>query len=126
MDLLLIFLSIAGFVFGGVMLLLGFRTRRMEQESDARVQELQAIATGSVLFGSDSLQSHDHKDDWELAWDGMLDETVDKVEAVEEVPALDWTPEVHAPANQFVLNVPTTAGTGQVFSFARTQRRSRT
>ena len=53
MDLLLIVLSIGGFVFALVMLVLASRTNRMERESDARVQTLQALATGSVLFAAD-------------------------------------------------------------------------
>ena len=54
MDFLLIVLAIGGLVFAGVMLVLASRTSRMERESDARVQTLQALATGSVLFASDA------------------------------------------------------------------------
>ena len=50
MDVLLIFLAISGLVFAGVMVLLASRTARMERESSARVDRLQSMATGSVLF----------------------------------------------------------------------------
>jgi hypothetical protein len=153
MDFLFIFISIAGIVFAAVMLLLGFRTMRMERESDARVDELQTLATGSVLFvpggptellaDSDDiteaplplplidvvapmhLESHD--DGLELAWDEMIDETAGKVhETVEKTETRDWTPDVQTPGHQFVLTVPATAGAAPAFSFSRIQRRSRT
>jgi hypothetical protein len=143
MDLLLIFISIAGAVFAAVMLLLAFRTTRMERESDARVERLQALATGSVLFAPDGLAESDevtdapgplplfdpgvaplrlqsHDQDLDLAWDAMID---DKAEPAE---TRDWAPDVQPPAHQFVLTVPATAASGHAFSFARTQRRSRT
>ncbi len=120
MDLLFIFISIAGVVFAGVMLLLASRTRRMERESDARVHELQAIATGSVLFASDGLEAP-----VEDAFDPPFDQVFDPVlEQAIEVPAPPA--DIATPAHQFVLTVPATAGEGQVFGFARTQRRSRT
>jgi len=148
MDFLFIFISIAGVVFAAVMLLLGFRTMRMERESDARVDELQALATGSVLFVPDRLAESDeaseapltlmdevvpplrlqsHDDGLELAWDEMIDETAEKVhETVEKTEARDWTPDVQPPAQQFVLTVPATAGAAPDFSFSRIERRSRT
>ena len=48
MDFLLIVLAIGGLVFAGVMLALASRTSRMQRESDARVDRLQAMATGSA------------------------------------------------------------------------------
>ena len=149
MDFLFIFISIAGVVFAAVMLLLGFRTIRMERESDARVEELQALATGSVLFVPGGLAESDdapeaplplplrdmavaplrlqsHDDDLDLAWDQMLDETVEKSRADENAQPRDWTPEIQPPAHQFVLTVPATAGAGLAFNFARTQHRSKT
>ena len=111
MDLLLIFLSIAGVVFAGVMLLLASRTRRMERESDARVHDLQAIATGSVLFASDEFAPPI----------GDTFEPDDPFEQVIDAPASPMDV-----AHPFVLTVPATAGEGQVFRFARTQGRSRT
>ena len=138
----------------------------MERESDARVEELQAMATGSVLFASGGLAESDeateaptfavppidatfgpaidtpappplidgaalrlnsHDDELDLAWDEMVDETVEKAE---KARARAWAPEVraevHTQSHPFVLNVPATAGAGQVFSFARAHRRSRT
>ena len=59
MDLLLIILSIGGLFFAGTMLLLASRASRMERESDARVQELHALATGSVLFAERPVQAAD-------------------------------------------------------------------
>lgn len=47
MDFLLIVLGIGGLVFAGVMLVLASRASRMERESDARVQTLQALAIGN-------------------------------------------------------------------------------
>ena len=150
MDFLFIFISIAGAVFAAVMLLFASRTSRMERESDARVEELQARATGSVLFVPDGraesdeaieapmplmdevaplrLQAHDlagpegpaSGNEPDLAWDEMVDERVEKA------ATRDWAPEVQAPAHTFVLTVPAEAGRAQAFSFARTQRRSRT
>ena len=147
MDLLLIFLSIAGAVFAGGMLLLASRTTRMERESDARVDELVARATGPVLFASEAtkaasvqeideapllLQTHApaglearaYEGDLDLAWEQMVDEKA--VQTAKAVHAED-VEEFRAPARYpFVLNRPATAASGQVFSFARAHRRSRT
>ena len=54
MDFVLILLAIGGAVVSAVMLLLASRATRQERDSDARVQELQVLATGSVLFASDA------------------------------------------------------------------------
>jgi hypothetical protein len=171
MDLLLIFLSIAGVVFAGVMLLLAARTKRMERESDARVDELVARATGTVLFAADPseppmiraiepieqianvrqgarepwvsetspvsqasplspvtmvdeapLRLREEPADTGAAWDEFIDE------ASVEAPPRDWTtqPAAAVPAHPFVIDMPATAGAGRVFSFARSERRSRT
>jgi hypothetical protein len=53
MDYLLVLLAIGGAVVAGVMLVLASRASRLERESDARVQALQALATGSVLFAAE-------------------------------------------------------------------------
>jgi hypothetical protein len=53
MDYLLVLLAIGGAVVAGVMLVLASRATRLERESEARVQELQALATGSVLFAAE-------------------------------------------------------------------------
>ena len=50
MDFLLILLAIGGLVVAIVMFVLASRAQRQEAESHARVETLQAIATGSVLF----------------------------------------------------------------------------
>ena len=100
MDFLLIVLSIGGLVFAGVMLVLASRTSRMERESDARVQTLQALATGSVLFSEPPVE-------WA---NGPVELGDDAAQA-----------DVHP----FVMTVP--AGAGRVpggFSFDRTPRRS--
>ena len=53
MDYLLVLLAIGGAVVAGVMFVLASRASRLERESDARVHELQALATGSVLFAAE-------------------------------------------------------------------------
>ena len=55
MDVLLILLVIGGLVVAGVMVLLASRATRLERDSDARVQELQVLATGSVLFATGAI-----------------------------------------------------------------------
>jgi hypothetical protein len=55
MDVLLILLAIGGLVVAGVMLVLASRASRMQRESDTRVETLQALATGSVLFAADTV-----------------------------------------------------------------------
>jgi hypothetical protein len=96
MDFLLSVLGIGGLVFAVVMLVLASRATRMQQESDERVQRLEAMAVGSVLFADDAPQPA-------------------------PAPAFDMTTE----AFPFVMTVPAGAGrvTG---SFDRTQPRSRT
>ena len=54
MDFLLVVLTIGGHVVAGVMLVHALRTARRERETDARVETLEELATGSVLFASDA------------------------------------------------------------------------
>ena len=108
MDVLLIVLTIGGLVFAGVMLVLASRASRMQRESDARVERLQAMATGSVLFADAFIQTTDD-----------ADELGDAVVRPARPLTVDRTPEAYP----FVLTVP--AGAGRVSgSFDRTSRRS--
>ena len=50
MDFLLIVVAIGGFVTAIVMLVLASRANRLQDESDERVETLEAMATGSILF----------------------------------------------------------------------------
>ena len=50
MDFLLILVAIGGFVVAIVMLVLAARVNRLQKQSDERVETLEAMATGSVLF----------------------------------------------------------------------------
>ena len=109
MDFLLIVLAIGGLVFAGVMLALAARASRMQRESDARVNRLQAMATGSVLFAD------------------ALDEPAGEVELGDAVvrPARPLTVNITADAHPFVMTVP--VSTGRLSgSFDRTPHRSRT
>ena len=110
MDFLLIVLAIGGLVFAGVMLVLASRTSRMQRESDARVQRLEAMATGSVLFAEQP-----------VAWaDGPFELGDDTPQ-----PARTLTFDRPADAHPFVMTVP--AGGGRVpGSFNRNPQRSRT
>jgi hypothetical protein len=115
MDFLLIVLAIAGVVFAVVMLVLAFRATRMERESDARVQRLQTLAAGSVLFGADALDEPDDKA-FELLDEHAVRETPPPVRPV--------TVDTTANAYSFVMTVP--AGAGRMpGSFYRAQRGSR-
>lgn len=60
MDILLVLLAIGGLVVAVAMIVLASRTTRIERESDARVEELQALATGSVLFAHDAADEFQH------------------------------------------------------------------
>jgi hypothetical protein len=53
MDFLLILLAVGGLVVAIVMLVLASRASKMRGESDARVETLQMMATGSVLFAAE-------------------------------------------------------------------------
>ena len=130
MDFFLIILGIGGLVFAGVMLVLASRATRMERESDARVDTLRTMATGSVLFAADGPAESSESDemplidtfrpleaapvrlqfldrDLDLAWDELPDEKAERAET---------------PVYPFVLTVPVAAGQGRVFSFERAQR----
>ena len=110
MDFLLIVLAIGGLVFAGVMLVLASRTSRMQRESDARVQTLQTMATGSVLFADPLVE-------WA---DGPVELGDD---APEPAPVLTF--DMPADTHPFVMTVP--AGGGRVpGSFNRTPQRNRT
>ena len=114
MDFLLIVLAIGGLVFAGVMLVLASRTSRMQRESDARVQRLQAMATGSVLFAEGPV---------ELGPVELGDDAFELGDAVVR-PARPVTVELTPDAHPFVVTVP--AGGGRVpGSFNRTPHRSR-
>ena len=116
MDFLLVVLAIGGLVFALAMLVLASRARRMERESDTRVERLQALATGSVLFTSNAPV--------ELGDDALelRDEAV-VLAAPEPAPLVSF--DTAATAYPFVMTMP--AGAGRVpGSFDRTQRRSRT
>lgn len=116
MDFLLMILAIGGLVFALVMLVLASRARQLERESDARVQRLEALSVGSVLFASDEL----------VEWADEGVESPDEA-AVREAPksAPLVTFDMTADTYPFVMTVP--AGAGRVpGSFDRTQRRSRT
>ena len=112
MDFLLIVLGIGGVVFAVFMLRLASRASRMErEESAARVQRLQAMAVGSVLFSE------------------PLDEPAGEAElrddAAEPAPAPALTFDMTPSAHPFVITV--TAGTGRVVgSFNRTSQGRRT
>ena len=110
MDFLLIVLGIGGVVFAGVMLVLASRASRMERESEARVERLQTLATGSVLFYEGPYELGDEVDDLE---DGVVQ------------PARPLTVNLATKEYPFVMTVP--AGAGRVTgSFDRTPVRSRT
>jgi hypothetical protein len=105
MDFLLIVLAIGGLVFAGVMLVLASRTSRMQQESDARVHRLRAMAVGSVLFADERLVESPA---------GAV-ELRDVRPQPAPAPAFDMTTEAYP----FVMTVP--AGAGRVTgSFDRT------
>ena len=111
MDFLLILLGIGGLVFAGVMLVLASRASRMERESDARVQRLEALATGSVLFSEPPVE-------WANGPVELGDDPAPPAPA--PAPTFDRTADAHP----FVMTVP--AGAGRVpggFSFDRRSQR---
>jgi hypothetical protein len=123
MDFLLIVLAVGGFVVAIVMLLLAVRAKRLQEESDERVDTLEAMATGSVLFASvspaDATPAPAESPSW-LAddLDFSLDEFADEDEllrgdAIERAPppvAAAASPAAPAAAYPFVMTVPATAG----------------
>ena len=128
MDFLLIVLAIGGLVFAVVMLVLASRAARMQRESDARVERLQTLATGSVLFASDALGGS--PDLLAESCEPLIElgnpffELPDETEVPEAPnPAPSAIFDRVASAYPFVMTVP--AGAGRVpGSFDRTQRRS--
>ena len=111
MDFLLIVLGIGGLVVAGAMLVLASRVSRMQRESDARVDKLQALAIGSVLFTDQPFES-----------------SGEVVEARNESPqsAPSRVFEMPADAYPFVITVPAGAGRRVAGSFDRISHRSRT
>ena len=111
MDFLLIVLGIGGLVFAGVMLVLASRASKLQRESDARVDRLQTLAIGSVLFSEQSFEPPE----------GV-------VEARDEPPrsAPSRVFEMPADAYPFVITVPAGAGRRVAGSFERSSHRSRT
>jgi hypothetical protein len=150
MDFLLILVAIGGFVTAMVMLVLASRATRMQSESDARVETLQAMATGSVLFASsEPVAAAPADEDLDLELYGLVDEDEHHpdgrraearpqkaVEVATPAPAVAATPlppryqePAHfarpAAAFPFVMTVPAAAGTSRVqVSFDRTRNRS--
>ena len=96
MDFLLSILGIGGVVFAGVMLLLASRATRLQRESDARVDRLQAMAVGSVLFADD----------------GLVESPAGAVELrdVRPQPAPALTFNMTTDAHPFVMTVPARSG----------------
>ena len=114
-----------------VMLVLASRANRLQRESDARVETLEAMATGSVLFASDRrLRSSwplPDEDDADLA----LNEFADEDDWPDRRPANSHRAELlrrsgDSAAYPFVMTVPAAAGAGRVqVSFDRARSRSR-
>jgi hypothetical protein len=139
MDFLLILVAVGGFVTAVVMLVLASRAYRLQKESDARVDTLEAMATGSVLFASSepSIQSpHADDHDLDLPMNAFADEFADEDEAADEpddpivieprpAPSLATFPATVS-AYPFVMTIPAAAGAGRVqVSFDRARNRSR-
>jgi hypothetical protein len=137
MDFLLILLAIGGLVVAGVMLVLASRASRMQRESDTRVETLQALATGSVLFAADTAEEFTPGtvatraaagfDAFPLAadeFDEFTDEAADRRRQLtaEEPPAAARSAPFERPAHAypFVLTVPA-GGRPVVGSFERAQ-----
>ena len=152
MDFLLILVAIGGFVVSIVLLVLASRANRLQEESDVRVETLEALATGSVLFASSGPVSPDlvvqtqlrderDGDDLDFALNEFADEnempiaTFAPAAAAEEPPSSGLAGFVTplpsrivppAPAYPFVMTVPAAAGAGRVqISFDRNRSRSR-
>ncbi|HVQ41591.1 MAG TPA: hypothetical protein VMS54_05285 [Vicinamibacterales bacterium] len=125
MDFLLILVAFGGFVVAIVMLVLASRANRLQRESDERVETLEVMATGSVLFASAPASPDlvvqapfEDEDDADFALNAFADEDVTPLPARFERPA---------PAYPFVMTVPAAAGMGRVqVSFDRSRTRSRT
>ena len=126
MDFLLILVAIGGYVVAIVMLVLASRVNRLEKESDERVETLEAMATGSVLFAHAAEADPVFEPAMELgALSGSVDLALNEFadEDEEEAPAPYG---VRAAAYPFVMTVPAAAGVGRVqISFDRSRNRSR-
>ena len=126
MDFLLILLAIGGFVVAIVMLVLASRANRLQQESDERVETLEVMATGSVLFASSAPVSTDLVVQTPLEAEDDLDFALNAFADEDEMP-LPARFETPAPTYPFVMTVPAAAGMGRVqVSFDRSRSRSRT
>jgi len=127
MDFLLIVLAIGGFVVAIVMLVLASRANRAHAESQERVETLEAMATGSILFAHASAP-----EPTDLALNEFADEDdlIFGHSVVREMPSApateDFAVTAPAPAYPFVMTVPAAAGAGRVqVSFDRAGHRSR-
>ena len=129
MDVLLILLAIGGLVVAGVMLVMASRATRLQRESDARVEKLQTLATGSVLFATGAADEVASVRLANKAFDDFNDETVDARWELGAGDALPVQPspsfEMPAHAHPFVMTVPTGGGRF-VGSFDRAHDGSRT
>ena len=105
MDVLLVLVAIGGAVVAIAMFVLASRAKRMDRESDERVEMLEVMATGSVLFASETPAAPATEREPVIE--------IDLPVAVETARALP-----------FVLNVPAASGPGRVFSFDRQRNRS--
>ena len=134
MDFLLILIAIGGFVTAIVMLVLASRANRLQRESDERVETLESMATGAVLFASPvaaadpALHGEHEEDDVDFALNQFADE--DELVAMERLtrePQPLFAPTAVAapvPAYQFVMTVPELSGAGRVHvSFDRARGR---
>ena len=133
MDFLLIVVAIGGFVTAIVMLVLASRANRLQDESDARVETLEAMATGSVLFAS-SVPAVQWPVQEEDEVDLSLNEFADEDDLTSENPRAGEAPPVLAPATfgvitpayPFVMTVPAGAEGSRVqVSFDRARSRNR-
>ncbi len=111
MDFLLVLLAVGGLVVAAAMLVLASRTARLERESDARVQELQALATGSVLFADDGVDEFRSAPPDSGAFADFDDEVLDVPVEVAASPSRRVTEQGFgfdrsAGAYPFVLTVP--------------------
>ncbi len=109
MDILLVLLAVGGLVVAAAMVVLASRTTRLERESDARVEELQALATGSVLFAHEAADEFRHAPPDMSAFGDFDDEVLGMSEAGTASPrgaepgvSVDRS----ASAYSFVMTVP--------------------
>lgn len=110
MDILLVLLAVGGLVAAAAMIVLASRTTRLERESDARVEELQALA-GSVLFAHDAADEFQHAPPSTGAFADFDDEVRGMADAVRPAPEPrraepGLSLERAASAYSFVMTVP--------------------